>query len=111
MKPEPQPAQDTGRRGYREPGDPEDGRRVIVRGEFWESPTERFTYEVAAECNPQREDEGRLAHAARISAIATGKLQGEAVKQFPQKQSRRDRDEQLHKLRGQVEPGEEYWNR
>lgn len=112
MKPEPQPSQDTGRRGYREPGDPPDHRRTIVRGEFWEFPTERFTYEVAAEGNPRREGEGRLAYVARLAAIATGKLQGEAVKRFPRRQTRRETDNVLQRLRAQVDEGpEEYWQK
>jgi hypothetical protein len=105
---------DTGRKGYREPWEPEDERPVIAYGacqcrgcreyggDFWRDKTEQMTYDSAVESNPKRENEGPMAYIQRISALVEGKYQ-RADKGMPHvRMSRQDRERQLQKLRGQI---------
>jgi hypothetical protein len=70
---------------------------------IWESEVERFTYMNAVEGHPRRDDEGPLAYVARISALVTARFRGEAAKKMPSvRMGRRQTDERLAKLRGQM---------
>jgi hypothetical protein len=102
------------RNGWREADDPTDDRPLILRGacrcrgcreyggEVWHDETERMTYHAAIESNPKREDEGPMAYAQRIAAVVAGKY-SRAVQGMPHvRMSRRERDAQLSKLRGQA---------
>lgn len=109
---------DTGRKGYREPWEPVDERPVIAydscrcracrqRVGIWKNDMERQVYEAAVAGNPKREDEGPMAYAKRISELVTGEA-GSLLDSMPKpKQSRRERDAALMRLRGQAkEAGE-----
>ena len=96
-------APDTGRMGFRTEYERQDERQLLYYAyPFWADETERMTYEDAVEANPRREDEGAMTYAARISAVVAGKYSG-AVQGMPHvRMSRRERDAQLAKLRGQA---------
>ena len=108
-RPEPR---DTGRMGFRRDWEPVDERPLLVeyacqcRGcREWEGPyrdqTERMTYEDAVEANPKGPDEGPAAYFIRLSELVTKKYAG--VKSMPHvRQSRRERDQALARLRGQA---------
>ena len=67
-------AQDTGRKGYREPHEPPDGiRPKIAYSEFWEDPEEQATYEHAVQANPILPDEGHGTYIQRIASIVAGR--------------------------------------
>lgn len=82
MKPEELDRRDTGRRAWRWPEEPPDGRPVIDQRPFWKSESERLTFEHAAETNPRRPGEGPGTYIARLAAIATGRF-AQAAKRMP----------------------------
>ncbi len=68
-------APDTGRMGFRWPGEPMDDRPTILQDwPQWRDSTEEATYEAAVHGNPKRPDETPLAYMRRISAIVTGEI-------------------------------------
>lgn len=121
-------ARDTGQTAYQQAGEEWSGQRVLLMmggqkidyGQaririvhpFWADITEQLTYQNAAEANPRRAGEVPSHYIRRLAALAAAKLQGEALKPMPRaRQSRRERDDQLHKLRAQVSADDEaaYW--
>lgn len=98
-------AQDTGRMGFRYPAEPHDERPVIVyREPFWKDEDERFAYERAVRLCPLSQY-GHLdvfAYLREVGEVATGLEPGRVVQPMPHVHlSRRERDEQLDKLRKQ----------
>lgn len=96
------------RNGYRLPSEPPDERPLVVFTElghphirdgqgriidaetvgsprgFWDSETERMTYEHAVQANPRRASEGLMDYIMRIGSIARGRLLGPAVRAMPE---------------------------
>jgi len=71
--PEEPPPGDTGRKGYREPGEQWDQRPMIQHSHFWLDPEEQATYEHAVESNPILPDEGHGTYIQRIASIVAGR--------------------------------------
>jgi len=71
------------RNGYREPGEPADGRPVIVRPKFWASESERLQYEYTVQANPRQPDEGPATYIARIAQLVAKHPLPPPVKDMP----------------------------
>ncbi len=106
--------QASGRMGFREPDEPEDGRPVIARGAcrctacreyldgFWKGRMEQATYEAAVAGSPRREGEGPMAYIRRISEIVTREREAGAKAMPHLRMTRRERDAVLERLRAQA---------
>jgi hypothetical protein len=94
----PEQAPDSGRKGYREPDEPPDGRLRIARDAFWSDPSEQMTYEHAVASNPRHPGEHSLAYIQRIASIVEHRY-ALAAKPMPGRMSQRERDARLAKLR------------
>lgn len=107
-KPDRQP-EDTGRQGYLEADEAWDGSgrpRVYIPEPYFATASEELEYEHAVE-----ETRG-LIPSERMEAIQRRFAGGEVVKRMPRaRQSRRERDRELAKLREQAEEPEEWWQR
>lgn len=91
-------APDTGRKGYREPDEPPDGRLRIARDAFWSDPSEQMTYEHAVASNLRHPGESPLAYIARLAALIEHRY-ALAAKPMPGRMSQRERDARLAELR------------
>ena len=99
--------------GWREPDDPDDGRPGISRHRCqckgcrerkagdWTDRMEQATYEAAVAGNPRREGEGPFAYIRRISELVTQEREAGAQSMPHVRQSRRERDAALLRLRFQ----------
>jgi hypothetical protein len=99
----PEQAPDTGRKGYREPDEPPDGRLRIARDAFWSDPSEQMTYEHAVASNPQHSCERPLAYIQRLASIVEHRY-ALAAKPMPGRMSQQARDARLAELRRQATP-------
>lgn len=76
--------------------------RLVMRHPSWASRMEQATYEAAVAGSPRGAGEGALAYAARISEIVTGE-EGSPFRSMPRpRQSRRETDAALERLRRQA---------
>jgi hypothetical protein len=83
--------EDSGLNGYREPGEPHDGRNlVIAHRPFWANAGEELAWLFAAEqcrsSRPLKMVSGRddfLTHLERIATLAGAELAGKPAKEFP----------------------------
>lgn len=99
---------DTGRRGYRMEWEAPDERPLVVQTEpFWADESERLMYEDACESDHPREADTLLDYLARISAVVSGKYGGVLPRMRRPGGTRRERERQLQKLRGQLPRGTE----
>lgn len=97
--------QDSGRMAFRREGEPVDERPLLIDPHgFWRDETERLTYEDAVEANPKHRDEGPFSYIRRLSEIVTGKYASLGQPMPRTRMSRRERDQQLAKLRAQARP-------
>jgi len=90
------------RNGFRTDEEPRDDRPLLVRAAFWDNESERLTYEHAVETNPCRDGEGAGSYIIRVAETVLERRSRAAAKQMPRPMSRRQRDEQLAKLRAQA---------
>lgn len=94
---------DTGRMGYRYEWEPVDERLCVVYTEpFWESKLEEATYAAAVAGNPRQDGEGPFAYIRRISELVTQERAAGARPMPHARMSRRERDQELAKLREQA---------
>jgi len=80
------------RNGYREAGEPADGRPVIVRGPFWDSESERLQYEFVVHENPRRPGEGVVNYIVRIAELKAKHPLPAALKDMPRLPYRDDEE-------------------
>jgi len=96
---------DTGRMAYRHEWEPPDERPLLIQTEaFWADESERMTYEDACAVDRPREADSLLDYLSRISATVSGKYGGVLPRMRRPGGTRRERERQLQKLRGQL-PG------
>ena len=78
--------EDTGRMGFREPGEPPDDRQnVISRRPFWRDSSEELAWLYAVEqARPFRKSDTLTEHLERIANIAGAELKGKPAKDFPE---------------------------
>jgi hypothetical protein len=74
--------ENTGRMGFREPGEPPDGRLVVDRPKFWRDQFEEAQYMRAVAQNKRKPGESPLSYVARIAGIVSGE-QEQAAKPMP----------------------------
>lgn len=108
--------QDTGVTAYHEADEPLSGRcvvlgnnppinhgqaRIKITEPFWADRSEELTYMAAVEANPQEPDESSYAYVMRLSAYVAKRYEsiGESM---PKPMTRKQRDEELRKLRIQA---------
>ncbi len=97
---------DTGRLGFRYPGEPEDERALVLRYlfPFWNSPDEEAVWLRAVRSCPLSEY-GHLdlyGYLRAVGEVATGLAGGQPVQAMPHvRMSRRERDQRLMALREQ----------
>lgn len=105
-----QEARDTGRMAFRHEWEAVDERPLLIDPHgFWADETERMTYEDAVQANPRRPDEGPASYIRRISEMVTGKYKALGLQMPRTRMSRRERDQQLAKLRAQARPDLPEW--
>jgi len=78
------------RNGYREPGEPADGRPVIARPQFWSSESDRLQYEYTVHAHPRRAEEGAVSYIARIAQLVTKHPLQPPLKDIPRLPYRED---------------------
>jgi hypothetical protein len=81
------------RNGYREPGEPGDGRPVIARGKFWATVSEQMHYEHTVQTHPRRSDEGAMSYITRIAEIVARRPLPPPVKDMPRLPYRDDSED------------------
>lgn len=80
---------DFGRKCFREPGEPRDGRFALLIRPFWASDSERDAYESAVHDHPREVDvaadeiESDTAYIQRIARIAASSILAAPAKSFP----------------------------
>jgi hypothetical protein len=94
---------DTGRMGFRREWEAPDERPLLIQTEaFWADESERLMYEDACEADHPRETDTLLDYLSRISAAVSGKYGGVLPRMRRPGGTRRERERQLQKLRGQM---------
>ena len=74
---------DTGRKFYREPGEPKDERPTLLIRRFWESPEEEAAYLSAVRDNARKPGEGAFAYIVRLAGIVQQGPLARPAKAFP----------------------------